>query len=197
MGVTKVTWDSIKDIDFSNKKVVELGDQKLFFEEPLIIEGVEIVYLKNYFDLMGIPHTSIDWHGNNGVLRLDFNKPIPERMKGRYDIVTNFGFAEHVHDQYIAWKNIHDLVCIGGIIVSELPGMPNFPDHTQYPYYTTEFFNSLVATGLYKIVENRYQQHTYPVAGQVVFSILTKVRYNFITKDEFNSIFSMDTGASK
>ena len=191
MGVTNVTIASLLEVlpkNVDGIKVVELGDQMFYLEKPFNFEGIDMKFLKSYFDLLGIPHTSIDWHNNNAVLPLDFRNPVPERMVERYDILTNFGFTEHVSDQYAAWKNVNDLIKVGGLIISELPAQANFPGHFDFPYYTLEFFQRLALKCGYEIEALRYQQHTVPLAGQVVWCVLKKTKSEFISQEEFAEV---------
>ena len=195
MGVTNVTWASLQELfptrekEMRAWKVVELGDQRFYFEKPFIYAGVEFTFLKNYFDFWGISHTSIDWNGSNGALKLDFTKEIPfAPYTERYDILTNFGFNEHVSDQYAAWKNVNDLIKVGGLIISELPAQANFPGHFEFPYYTLEFFQRLALKCGYEIEALRYQQHTVPLAGQVVWCVLKKTKSEFISKEDFAEV---------
>ena len=191
MGVTNVTIASLFEVlpeKLKDVKVCELGDQIFYLPEPFIYYDIEMKFLKSYFDLLGAQHTSIDIHGNNSVLKLDFRQPIPEPMIERYDLLTNFGFTEHVTDQYAAWKNINDLIKVGGKIICELPGQAKFPGHHEFPYYTMEFFQSLALKCGYEIDALRYQQHTVPLAGQVVWAVLTKTKSEFITQEEFAEV---------
>ncbi len=191
MGMIKITFDSFIEAagELKGKKIIELGDQMFFFKEWFVYEGVQIKFFKNYCDLIGVQHTSIDIHGGNGVLPLDFQNEVPYLMKGRYDILTNFGFVEHVPDQYAAWKNIHDLVKVGGIIINELPGQPDFPFHQSFPYFTTTFFERFADLTGCEILINRFQQHDIPQDATVVFSSLKKTKKDFITKEQFKTIY--------
>ena len=192
MGVTNVTWASLQEVIqpffLPNQKWVELGDQRFYLTKKFEYLGVEMAFLKSYFDYSGALHTSIDWHGDNGALKLDFREPMPEPMIERYDILTNFGFTEHVSDQYAAWKNINDLIKVGGLIISELPAQANFPGHKDFPYYTLEFFQLLALKCGYEIEALRYQQHTVPLAGQVVWCVLKKTKSEFIIQEEFAEV---------
>ena len=191
MGVTNVTIASLLEVlpeKLKDLKVVELGDQMFYLPEPFVYYEIEMKFLKSYFDLLGAMHCSVDWHGNNGVLKLDFREPMPEPMIERYDILTNFGFTEHVSDQYAAWKNVNDLIKVGGLIISELPAQANFPGHNDFPYYTLEFFQRLALKCGYEIEALRYQQHTVPLAGQVVWCVLKKTKSEFIIQEEIAEV---------
>lgn len=191
MGVTNVTLASFKEVISASfpggligETVIELGDQQIY------IAGKEQVLFKTYpfFDYAAF--ISIDWHGNNGVMKLDFREPMPESLLNKADLLTNFGFTEHVDNQFMTWKNINDLVKVGGKIICELPAQENFPGHLDCPYYTLEFFQLLALKCDYEIDSLRYQQHTIPIAGQVVWAVLTKTKSEFISKEEFAEVES-------
>lgn len=192
MGVTNVTLKSFNETikkefegELVGQVIYELGDQQIY------IQGKEQVLFKTYpyFDLTEFK--SIDWHGNNGVLKLDFREEMPKELIGRADILTNFGFTEHVTNQYMAWKNIHELLKVDGICISELPGMVNFPGHLDCPYYTEQFFNVLALENGYEILELRYQKHEIPLKGQVCWCVFKKVMdVEFSRKEHFELIES-------
>lgn len=195
MGVTKITWDSFQEVISERKRALftlkscELGNQQFFFKEPHIVEGIKLNFVKNFYDLGGSSHTSIDINGQDGALSLDFSKEIPFTLKGVYDILTNFGFTEHVESQYIAWKNIHDLIKVGGIVICENPGESKFEYHQHLPWYGTEFFEGLCKINEYKLLKNRYQQHDYPCKGRVIFAAYEKAMdKEFCTEEEFNKL---------
>jgi hypothetical protein len=92
---------------------------------------------KPWFVWKGKRHVSIDLSGEHGSLQLDLTKPIdPEILGGRFDVVTNFGTSEHVHDQFECWKNILNLCKENGIICCSIP-VPGYWDQhgTYYPHY--------------------------------------------------------------
>lgn len=78
-------------------------------------------------------YRSVDWNGEDGALPLDCNLPIhPTDIDphiNAYDIVTNFGFSEHVTDQESMWRNIHNLTKPGGIMAGVTPHPGDWPHH--------------------------------------------------------------------
>lgn len=94
---------------------------------------------KHYFESMGIDHTSIDWNGEDGALKLDLTEPLDLKP---FDMITNFGTTEHVHDQYAVWENIHNLLKVNGILVSTTPLPGDWEHHGDF-YPMIEFFENL------------------------------------------------------
>jgi len=81
-----------------------------------------------FWTWLGFRYASIDIDGSPGSIALDLNyDAAPADTVGRYDLVTNFGTTEHVANQLNAFKIIHDLTALGGVMVHNLPaqGMAN------------------------------------------------------------------------
>lgn len=114
------------------KTMLELGNKK----------NKEGVY-KDYFESIGIEHTSIDWNGEDGALKLDLRKPI---ALGPFDMVTNIGTTEHVSNQEAVWRNIHNLTKVGGVIASLTPMEGDWWWHGEY-YPRAEFFEQFAQNG--------------------------------------------------
>jgi len=98
---------------------------------------------KAYFESLGIDHTSIDWNGQDGALKLDLRDPIDFEP---FDMVTNMGTTEHVSDQEAVWKNIHNLTKVGGFIASVTPLEGDWKNHGEY-YPRFEFFKQFAKNG--------------------------------------------------
>lgn len=104
MAIRKITLDYIHEMmsefKLKNLKMCELGNQKI------ADDCVNFKIAKDYFKSLGIFHTSIDLNGEDGAIPLDFNKPI---NIGKFDVVTNIGFSEHIKDQEQCFNNIDNL----------------------------------------------------------------------------------------
>ena len=46
---------------------------------------------------------------------------VPADLQSKFDLVTNYGTTEHVLNQMLAMRSIHDLVKPGGLIHHDLP----------------------------------------------------------------------------
>lgn len=102
---------------------------------------------KNEFQSLGMEHISIDWNGEDGALRLDLTQPIDTEP---FDVITNFGTTEHVHDQEAVWKNIYNLTKVGGYIISTTPYPGDWKHHGNW-YPTEMFFKKLKWVEIEKI----------------------------------------------
>lgn len=113
-------------------RMLELGRKKT--------DGVTY---KSYFESIGIDHTSIDWSGGFGSLALDLREPLDFEP---FDMVTNFGTTEHVSDQEAVWKNIHNMVKVGGVYCGITPLEGDWKGHGDY-YPRIEFFEKFAENG--------------------------------------------------
>jgi hypothetical protein len=129
-----------------NIKICELGDQRMKWHPDAIAK----TFLINNG---AIEHISIDVNGRNGSLPLDLSKDLtitkPE-WKKHFDLVTNYGTAEHVQNGiYECFKNIHNFCRVGGIMVNDGPPLGCCPWHSPY-HYRTHFFPELAKKCGYK-----------------------------------------------
>jgi hypothetical protein len=96
---------------------------------------------KAYFQSLGFEHTSVDWNGEDGALKLDLQKPLG---LGTFDMVSNIGTTEHVSDQEPVWRNILEAMHVGSTLVSTTPKKGNWQWHGEW-YPTQEFYRQLAA----------------------------------------------------
>ena len=90
---------------------------------------------------LGVEYLAIDIDGSPDALALDLNcDAVPAAGRSKYGLVTNFGTTEHVANQANAFKIIHDLTALGGIMVHNLPC--HHPDHGLINY-NPKFFWAL------------------------------------------------------
>lgn len=182
-----------KAVIASNKKyqdinVLELGNQIMKWHPKRT--G------KEYLLFLGVKqHFSIDLNGRDGALKIDLSKPITQWQKGYFDLITNYGTAEHVQDGiYQCYKNIHDLTKQGGAMINAGPIAGGCPNHSPY-HYEPWFFEKLAEKNGYKIIvsESRVCQgrsRNQPEKDRtLVCSVLVKEHdTDFITNEEFLSI---------
>ena len=115
-------------------RMAELGNQRIP-TRLLEIDCCEQVAAKHIFGLMGVEHTSFDLNGRDGAVPIDLAQPIPDKWRGTFDVVTNFGTSEHVTNQYQCWQNIHDLCRVGGWMLHGLPEVGSWTNvHCEYLY---------------------------------------------------------------
>lgn len=144
IGLIRVALVDISDDipKWKGMKMGELGNQKILTKGK---NGKDVNRgpSKEIFSKKGVEHTSFDLNGKDGSVQLDLCKPIPEKWRCYFDMVTNYGTTEHCEDQWMVWKNIHEMIRVGGAIVSSIPLDGYWKKHC--PYHYTEKFPTILA----------------------------------------------------
>lgn len=148
--------DSIKEflktfspeLNLSDEVLRELGNHGYVGD---LLKHTKFEYCS--FDLISTPYNR----------KFDLNQDAIDKGDiGRYDLVTNFGTTEHVMDQVRAFRTIHDLTKVGGLIFHVIP--INI-EHGLLSY-TTKFADLLVDANDYEVVEINYNQAQTPTPIQ-------------------------------
>ncbi|HXP03729.1 MAG TPA: methyltransferase domain-containing protein [Stellaceae bacterium] len=121
-------------------------------------------YFGELLTACGFDYRSVDLINGFNTFLLDLNMhSAPEELSGRFDLVTNFGTTEHLINQLLAMKTVHEVTKPGGIIYHDLP-MSGYLQH-GYFLYTPVFFNDLAAANGYRIVRQYYSREAKPAAA--------------------------------
>lgn len=155
-------------LDWDTCSVIELGAQTVHFEDRQFFldwakriqisedavknfkAGVTAQYVHNAF---GHSYKCIEYYDcveNVDTLKWNINDiSCPVEHQNSYDLVTNFGTSEHLINQTNAFKLMHDLVKVGGILFNLLP-MARM-NHGFFNYNPC-FFECLARANRYKIL---------------------------------------------
>jgi SAM-dependent methyltransferase len=151
--------------------MLELGNKK----------SGDVTY-KQYFESQGIKHTSIDWNGLDGALKLDLRDPID---LGQFDMVTNIGTTEHVSTQRQVWENLHNAVKVGGVLVSHGPLEGDWWWHGEW-YVKESFYEAFAKENGYVIkqmgIERDHPNRTLNVR-------MKKIKHNSFVMPDESTIF--------
>lgn len=91
---------------------------------------------------------SIDYSSFEGATQiLDLNQPIPDHLRGQFDVVLDSGTTEHIFHIPNALKNAVDLAKVGGRIIFCSPAS-NYVDHGFYSFSPTLFVDYFTANNL-------------------------------------------------
>jgi SAM-dependent methyltransferase len=75
-----------------------------------------------FWAALGLDYTTIDFGDQPDCINLDLNSDqVPERLRQQFDLVVNAGTTEHVANQAQAFRVIHDLTKVGGVMFHEVP----------------------------------------------------------------------------
>lgn len=160
MGLNKIYLDYILESlagsigDLKGKKMLELGDQ------VITEEGITEKTGKEYFEKIGVIHTSIDLNGLNGAIKIDLSKPVSDlEWLNHFDIITNAGTSEHIEPkegQFECFKNVHNWLKVGGIAIHLIPDIDELEERGFWKkhcnnYYSHSFFKMLAKNNGYEI----------------------------------------------
>lgn len=143
-----------KDI-FSIQSVIELGSQDISCTKEQVSSLLHVsmdipkhqegspkrISAKKLYDLLGCDvYACIDLDGAHGALAFNLNHSLKRKYgyKEQFAMVTNFGTAEHVFNQYSLFENIHELCAPNGIMVHGLP-IGGYRSHGFFNYQPTLF----------------------------------------------------------
>lgn len=115
--------------------------------------GDPVVTASELYERVGFRrYQAIDTCGQPGVLEFDLNRDLGETygFRDTFDLVTNLGTLEHCFDQAAAFRNMHRLCKVGGLMVHALPSAGNV-NHGFYNYHP-RFVADLAAANEYRIL---------------------------------------------
>lgn len=128
-------------LKYAGLRWCELGDQVMLYRKNKPA--------KKRYEKLGVEHVSLDLNGRHGALPVDLCKPVTGL--GVFDVVTNYGTAEHVDNQYEVFKNIHNLCKVGGIIIHFMPAVGYWEGHSRY-HYSLDFAANLAVQCQYRVI---------------------------------------------
>jgi hypothetical protein len=166
--------------------VVDLGAQN-DYRVPL-----PAPYTKDSY-YAGKDYEAIDISGEHGSTPLDLS--LLHKFSKQFDLLVDAGTSEHVGTNgrhnikaiYNCWKNKHNLVKVGGYIISENPKTGNWPRH-GFNYYTEAFYLCLAQICGYNLISvgSVAAMGNY-TDGWNVYSVLQKTKEEFCSLTEFKS----------
>ena len=113
------------------------------------------------FKTCGFEYQALDIFDGEDITLFDLNLEVPPpRFVEKFDLVTNFGTTEHVLNQYMAFKTMHELAKPGGVIYHDLP-MGGYHLH-GYFNYNPMFFEQLAAANDYEVLFYWYSSNEAP-----------------------------------
>jgi hypothetical protein len=112
-------------------------------------------FARAFWRWLGFDYLAIDIDGSPDSVALDLNHDqVPPSLKGRYNLVTNFGTTEHVANQLNAFKIIHELTALNGLMIHSLPAQGHF--NHGLVNYNPKFFWMLARSNGYKWIHVDY-----------------------------------------
>ena len=111
-----------------------------------------------FWEWLGFRYASIDIDGSPNSIPLDLNyDTLPDSARNKFDVVTNFGTTEHIANQLNAFKIIHDLTALGGIMIHVVPAQ-GLVNHGLLKY-NPNWFWMLARSNDYRWLDFDYASH--------------------------------------
>jgi hypothetical protein len=107
-------------------------------------------FLGELLILAGFRYTALDIFNAPNTILYDLNRHAPgPKLQNRFDLVMNFGTTEHVFNQVNAFRTIHQLTKVEGVMYHDLP-MAGYLNHAFFRYDPL-FFKMLAPENKYKL----------------------------------------------
>ena len=117
--------------------------------------GYGLTYLSEVLRGTPVEYQALDLFDAPKTLPFDLNHDrLPRALRGRFDLVLNFGTTEHVFGQANAFRVIHDALKPGGHAYHHLP-TTGYINHGYFAYHPRAFGDLAAANG-YTLVELHY-----------------------------------------
>ena len=101
--------------------------------------------IASLYEMFGVTrYASVDLLDHRANWKQDFNHRF--KLPRRFDIVTNFGTAEHVFNIANVFASIHDALMPGGVALHVLPAFGDI-DHGFFNIHPTLYFDLAQANG--------------------------------------------------
>ncbi len=184
-------------LPYRGLRMAELGDQLIMHCHDLPPNYPA----KRYFANRGILHRSFDLNGEAGAEVVDLGKPVTGDLVGVFDIVTDIGTLEHVENQYQAWKNVHDMCRVGGLMVHCLAppghwlfGATEEKAHGRF-YYLEEFPHDLATVCGYGKIRAAVMPHI-PMTGRNMLCFAVQKTFDgpFMSSERWRHMPVLDVG---
>ena len=153
------------------REPVDLGA----LQETVTVDGLErqaesAPASQLFWESLGFSYEAVEYGGHRGVTSLDLNRDsVPPSLHASFDLVVNAGTTEHVVNQDNAFRVIHDLVKVGGMMLHEVPG-GGMLTHGVVSY-NPQFFWLLCRHNNYEVFDLSISQAGYaPISNDVLQS---------------------------
>ena len=141
------------------KSIIEIGSQDIHAHQDHVATVLkrinnfsrtdDAITPEVFYKQLGIEkYRCIDADGRHGALVFDLNKNIQTEYDflEKFDLVTNHGTTEHCFDQFQAFRNIHNLCNLSGLMLHALP-FQGYLNHGFYNYQPSFYYDLAMANG--------------------------------------------------
>jgi len=165
--------------------------------DPYVSSGVRVLEFgdkrnpnglyRTWYESRGAVYTCTDINGRNGAIAQDVRLPFDF---GQFDLVTNFGFSEHVSVQAPFWQNAYNATAVGGVFVGTLP-KPNHWLHHGWSYWhpSDAFYREWAVANHLEVVTLHDCGPGDPAKRMWGYVLRKTVDAPHVWKDAFNALF--------
>lgn len=121
------------------KTVIEFGNQRYTAQSKFPANST-----RDFYERRGFVYFAIDVNTERDSIIADLNEPV--NLQQAFYLVTNIGTSEHIFNQYMVFKNAHDLCASGGFMYHQLPFTP-WINHGFFNYNPIVFRDIAAANG--------------------------------------------------
>ncbi len=137
---------------------------------------------KTFYKSLGVAaYTSIDLSDPKADIKHDMNLPLTTALQ--YDLVTNFGTAEHVFNVFQFFETVHKLLKVGGTALHVLPACGDV-NHGFYNFHPI-FFHRLAKANNYDVVDYSYVDNIAYKTFGAELDVDIEYRADHINKETF------------
>jgi len=135
------------------RRPIFLGAQ----QDTVTVDGIErqaetAPASQPFWESLGFSYNAVEYGGHRGVTSLDLNRDrVPYRLRSSFDLVINAGTTEHVVNQDNAFRVMHDLARVGGVMMHEVPA-GGMLTHGVFSY-NPQFFWLLCRDNGYEVID--------------------------------------------
>jgi hypothetical protein len=135
------------------KPPVELGEP----QHQRSVAGVEPLSdaapsSRIFWESLGFDYAAVEYAGHRDAVALDLNSDsVPPPLRSSFDLVVNYGTTEHVANQDNAFRVIHDLARLGGLMFHNVPA-GGMMTHGLFGY-NIQFFWLLCRDNGYEVLD--------------------------------------------
>lgn len=137
--------------------------------QGMTVEGLvdDSGYTERMFRALGFGEVeTMDFSAYEGAQILhDLNKPLPKTLKGRFDFVFDGGTTEHVFDVAQCFRNMFDMLAVGGTLISVTPfnGWPGHGFFQFQPDLVWSFWRHMAGCEVVKCIALPYDASEAPI----------------------------------
>jgi hypothetical protein len=99
-----------------------------------------------------------------------------------FDVMIDIGNSEHVEDQYMNFKNLHDVCKVGATFIYALPREGYWENHCKYKY-NLDFFEKLADANDYEVLMLEIRNER-----DICCSMKKKTDSEFMSDDKFKKL---------